>query len=212
MNAKRIILAPALLAAALLAGCSASVTPQLIGSYPRYATPTAFLPPARALGTTLEIEVTDVDAASQQAVQLAYNDAGYLAARQSWYEDGRLRSSLALGVPSAHFDDLRRALVSLGRLVNEHISSDPALPDGYPAEPQSLITVTFVTAPAVAQLPALPIGVWSPAQTFAHAFAVFASIFTVLVDVLIWVGVVVGPFVLIGLGLRWLVRRARPPV
>jgi hypothetical protein len=40
---------------------------------------------------------------------------------------------------------------------------------------------------------------------------VFASIFTVLIDVVIWVLVVVGPFVLMGLGLRWLIRRIRRP-
>jgi hypothetical protein len=46
--------------------------------------------------------------------------------------------------------------------------------------------------------------------TFRAAFSVFAALFTYLVDILIWLTVVGGPFVLMGLGLRALVRRWRP--
>jgi hypothetical protein len=42
-----------------------------------------------------------------------------------------------------------------------------------------------------------------------RAWQVTASIFTFLLDGLIWIGVVAGPFVLIGLGILFLVRRAR---
>jgi hypothetical protein len=213
MDGKRLILGLGLLAGAL-AGCSGSATPRLIGSFPRYATPTPqsglrqILPPARAYSTTLEIEVADVDAAAQQAADLAHGYGGYLAASQSWYQDGRLHTSLTLAVPGSQFDALRRSVAALGRLINERLSSEPAPWQIYPAQPEAWIMVTFSPAQPLVELPALPNLGWSPARTFAQAFAVFTGIFTVMIDVLIWVGVVVGPFVLMGLGLRWLIRRA----
>jgi hypothetical protein len=211
MDIKRIIPALCLLAVAALAACSGSATPQLISSYPRYGTPTPFAPRARVYNTSLEIEVADVDAAAQQAVRLAYDNGGYLVAAQSWYQDGRLRTALTLSVPASQFDTLRRSLIALGRLLDERLNSQPAPWPAFPAQPESIVSVTFSTAGPLAELPVLPSLGWSPARTFAQAFGVFASIFTVLVDVLIWVSVVIGPFVLMGLGLRWLIHRGRRP-
>jgi hypothetical protein len=206
MDAKRLILGLGLVAATL-AGCSGSATPRLIGSYPRYATPTPFSPPARGYSTALEIEVADVNGAAQQAADLAYSYGGYLAASQSWYQDGGLHTSLTLAVPRSQFDALRRSVVALGRLINERLTSEPYPLQVYPP-PESIVTVTFSPSRPLLEVPALPDLGWNPAQTFAQAFAVFARFFTVLIDVIIWVSVVVGPFVLMGLGLRWLMRRA----
>ena len=211
MDAKRVIPALCLLAVAALAACSGSATPQLIGSYQRYGTPTPFVPLARVYNTNLEIEVSDVDLAAQQAARLAYDNGGYLVASQSWYQDGRWRTALTLSVPASQFDTLRRSLIALGRLLDERLASQPAPWPGYPAQPESIVSVTFSTAGPLVELPALPNLSWSPARTFAQAFGVFAGIFTVLIDVLIWVSVVAGPFVLMGLGLRWLMRRIRRP-
>jgi hypothetical protein len=211
MDAKRVIPALCLLAVAALAACSGSATPQLIGSYPRYGTPTPFVALARVYNTNLEIEVADVDAAAQQAARLAYDNGGYLVASQSWYQDGRRRTALTLAVPAGQFDTLRHSLIVLGRLLDERLTSQPAPWPSYPTQPESVVSVTFSTAGPMVEFPALPSLGWSPARTFAQAFGVFASIFTVLIDVVIWVSVVVGPFVLMGLGLRWLIRRTRRP-
>ena len=212
MNAKRFILGLCALVAAGLAACSSGATPQLIGSYPLYGTPGLNLPPSRVYNTRLSVEVSDVGYAAQQAAQLASQAGGYLVAAQSWYQDERLFTTLALAVPASQFDSLRRSLIALGRLVDEQLTSRPGPYQIYPPPPESTISVTFVTAQPLPELPALPNLGWSPAHTFAQAFGLFASIVTVLVDVLIWLSVVIGPFVLMGLGLRWLIRRSRTPL
>ena len=48
---------------------------------------------------------------------------------------------------------------------------------------------------------------WNPTVTFNAAFAVFARLFQVLIDGLIWAFVVAGPFVLMALGVLALLRR-----
>ena len=208
MHAKRQFLVPFLLFAVLLAGCSAAAaTPQLIGSYPQVTPPAPNPRPQRVYRTALQIEVTDVGSAASRASQLAYDAGGYLDSSQSWYRDGHLVISLSLAVPSEHFDDLRRSIIALGQLVGEQLSSD-AVP-WPPTAPYAYIAVTFTSPPPLVQLPAPAVPGWSPAQTFAQAFSVFAFIFTILIDVLIWVSVVAGPFVLMGLGLRWLLQHTR---
>jgi hypothetical protein len=44
-------------------------------------------------------------------------------------------------------------------------------------------------------------------QTFQRAFGVFVNIFGFLVDIVIWVGVVIGPFLLIGWGIWSAIKR-----
>jgi hypothetical protein len=212
MFAKRFVSGLCALAALALAACSPGATPQLISSYPRAGT-VAPAAPSRVYNTSLTIEVSDVDWAAQQAMRLAASDGGYLVNSQSWYQDEHLFTSLSLAVPADQFDSLRRSLNELGRLLSEQLSSQPAPWPSY-APPQSIISVTFSTAPprfSPPPVPPLPALGWSPVDTFAQAFRVFASIFTVLIDVVIWVVVVVGPFVLMGFGLRWLLHRIRRP-
>jgi len=208
LNAKRWFLRLWALLAVGLTACSGA-TPQLIGSYPLYGTPGPSVPPARIYNTNLDIEVSDVDYAAQQAARLAVGVGGYLVSSQSWYQNDRLHTALILAVPASQFDGLRRSLIGLGRLLGEQVTSQSA---PYPSEwpqPSSTISVMFDATPS---LPTMPNLGWSPAQTFSQAFGVFAAIFTFLINVVIWISVVVGPFVLIGLGLRWLVRRIRRPV
>lgn len=50
---------------------------------------------------------------------------------------------------------------------------------------------------------------WDPAVTFRAAFGVFLRVFQLLVDALIWIVVVAGPFVLMGVGLVVILRRVR---
>jgi len=193
-----------------LAACSPGATPQLIGSYPRYGTPGPSLPPARVYDTRLDIEVPDVGYAVQQAAQLAEQAGGYLVASQSWYQDQRLFTALTLAAPASQFDSLRHSLIALGRLTDEQLTGRPAPYPIYPS-PQSTIAVTFASYQPVLDLPPVPDPGWGLARTFSQAFGVSAAIFTFLINVLIWISVVAGPFVLIGLGLRWLVRRIRRP-
>lgn len=50
---------------------------------------------------------------------------------------------------------------------------------------------------------------WDPAVTFRAAFGVFLKLFQLLVDALIWIVVVAGPFVLMGVGAVVVLRRVR---
>lgn len=191
-----------------LAGCAPGSTPQLIGTYPRsgLAAPPADL--RIVYSSALTLEVWDVDAAAERAVTLASDYGGYLVESRAWQLEGRQQATLSLAVPAPNFDELRQALLDLGTLIEETVSSQPK-----PIYPEDWSTFTQITlslrsaAPAL-KLPDWPGNGWNPARTFGQAFAVTAAIFAFVADILIWALVVVGPFVLVGLGLRALWRRS----
>jgi hypothetical protein len=200
-----------------LAACSGSATPQLIGSYPKDAgsSPTYPPPPANLLvvyNAYLELEVSNTDSASDRAIQAAYDRGGYLVSSQSWYQGERKYTTLTLAVPVAQFESTRKALLRLGTLISETtygelVSTRSGVTNW---NTFSNITVQLRSTPAV-ELPSLPSTGWNPARTLERAFTVFASIFTFLVDIVIWIAVIVGPFVLMGYGARSLLRRIRRP-
>lgn len=196
------------LAALGLAGCAPGSAPQLIGTYPRSG---IAAPPAEVrivYSSALTLEVWDVDAAAERAVTLASDYGGYLVESRAWQVDGRHQATLALAVPAPNFDGLRQGLLGLGTLIEETVSSQPK-----PIYPEAWSTFTQITvslrpaAPALT-LPDWPGTGWNPGRTFSQAFGVTAAIFAFVADVLIWALVVVGPFVLVGLGLRALWRRS----
>lgn len=203
----------------VLAACGGSATPQLIGSYPQGTDAGApaeswSSPAANVLvvyNAHLELEVSDTDWAADRAKQYAYDHGGYLVSSQSWYRDGRRHYTLTLAVPVARFESLRGDLLSLGTLLNESVSGDlePVGEGESGWNTYSHITVQLRPAAASISLPPVSTGGWNPARTFGQAFGVFASIFTFLVDAVIWVTVVIGPFVLMGLGIRSLIKRWR---
>jgi hypothetical protein len=201
----------------VITACGGSATPQLIGAYPKGSgeSSTYAPPPSNLLvvyNAFLDLEVANTDRAAEQATNLAYDHGGYLVSSQSWYQDSRKYTTLTLAVPVAQFESVRQALLGLGKLQHESVSGDLVNAccgaDGW--NTFSNITLQLRPARPVIALPALPSFGWSPARTFESAFGVFAALFTFLVDVVIWVAVVVGPFVLMGLGLRALWRRFRP--
>jgi hypothetical protein len=204
----------------MLAACSGSATPHLIGAYrPAAAPPIATFvpPPGQSLVVYdgfIALQVTDVPASAEDAADLAYGLGGYLAGQQTWFDGGDQHITLTLAVPSPQFDSLRAAVLDLGRLQDERLSGGPVtLPPGANAWNVFAHLTVHLSPPARPhwRLPALPDLGWSPARTFASAFAVFSALFTFVLDLLIWLSVVVGPFILLGLGLRWLVRQSRRP-
>jgi hypothetical protein len=206
-----------LLLALALTACGGNATPQLIGSYPRTSDSGASTTSAGAPTNTLvvynaylELEVANTDSAADRAEQVAYDYGGYLVSSQSWYQDDQKYATLTLAVPAARFNSAREALLRLGTLKSESVSGDlVSTGDGSNGwNTYSHITVQLRPAPPAISLPSIAPG-WNPAETFRNAFSVFASIFTFLVDVVIWTAVVAGPFVLMGLGLRTLARRWR---
>jgi hypothetical protein len=197
---------------ALLTGCAASAGPVQVASSPRL-TPIAKYPPDPILYRTyLEILVSDVDRAAQTAAYRASAYNGYLVSSDSWYTDGCKVISMELAVPSYNFENLRRDLLSLGQVVNESLSGQPANPPPY----DNLVGYSQITlqlrqagysVPPI-EPPIEPSG-WNPIRTLHHAFSVFLSIFGFLTDILIWVVVVAGPFLLIGLGIGVIIRKRR---
>ncbi len=206
-----------LIFALALAACGGSATPQLIGSYPRGSEDVVITSSGGAPANTLvvynaylEFEVFDTDSAADRAEQVAYDYGGYLVSSQSWYQGDEKHATLTLAVPAARFDSAREALLSLGTLKSESVSGDlVSTGDGSNGwNTYSHITVQLRPTPPAISLPSIAPG-WNPAQTFSNAFDVFASIFTFLVDIVIWIVVVIGPFVLMGLGLRAIFRRQK---
>ncbi len=199
-----------------LAACSGSATPQLIGSYPKGASPTYVPPPANLLvvyNAYLELEVSNVDSAADRAIQAAYDRGGYLVSSQTWYQGDRKYTTLTLAVPVAQFESTKKALLRLGTLITQSTSGQ-LVNTGSGAtgwNTFSNVTVQLRAAPAALELPSVPSIGWNPMRTFEQAFGVFASIFAFLIDIVIWVAVIVGPFVLMGFGARSLLRRLRRP-
>jgi len=199
------------------AACSGSATPQLIGSYPKGGESSATYPPPPAnllvvYNAYLELEVSNVDSAADRAIQAAYDRGGYLVGLQAWYQGNRKYATLTLAVPVGQFESTKKALLRLGTLISESFSGD-LVSTGYGSDHWNTFSnITVQLRPAASlTLPSLPSTGWNPARTFEQAFGIFAAIFTSLIDVVIWVAVVVGPFVLVGLGARALIRRLRRP-
>jgi hypothetical protein len=194
-----------------LAACSGSSTPQMIASYPscgKTNPPIAPLPPQAQLvfNTDMELEVWNPDTSAAKAQELAQQYGGYMTSWDAWQKNDQTYIRLGLAVPAPYYSALYKDLLGLGTLLNQHTSGE--WEEGhYGWDVYSEITVSF--QPRAISWPQikLPFGGWNPFRTFGQAFGVFWSIFGFIVDVLIWVIVVVGPFVLVALGLRALVRR-----
>jgi hypothetical protein len=156
----------------------------------------------------IELDVSNVDRAASQAVRLAIDYGGRQANSYSWYVDNRKHTTLDLLVPSANFMRLRAALIDLGELSSDSTVGVPAAgPSTGPYPEYSQITLHLRSTGFI--MPPFRIGSWDPMGTLRSAFSVFVSIFGFLADVAIWLVVVVGPFFLVGFGIRWLYRRWR---
>jgi len=202
----RITLYSLLMLTVLLTACGGAL-PRQIASAPR--SPIAQYPVKAFISyrSYMELKVSDVDWSADQAEHLAYDQGGYLAGSQSWYADGRKITTLELEVPTARYSSMRSALLSLGELVSESITSEVADPGYGGYTPYSHITLQL--RPGGITLPPVDRGGWSPIHTLQNALSVSAAIFGFVVDILIWVIVVGGPFLLIALGIRWILRRSR---
>jgi hypothetical protein len=208
MTSKRILLYLAVASAWLLSACAGADNPRLLATFPR-ATPIAIYPGQTQIiyNAYIEINVSNVDLATERAAQKAYDYGGYMESSQSWYVEGRKHTTLALIVPAANFDLLHDALLRLGNLVSETVSGERAAPR-YPEPQYSHITLQL--SPAGFAWPQVNVPGWRPLQTLQKAFNVFLSIFGFLADILIWVIVVGGPFALLGWLVWRLLRRLHP--
>ncbi len=193
-----------------LAACSGASNPQLIAAYPSKANP--MNPPASdeqfVYDAFMEMEVWNPEAAAERSEERAYDYGGYLVSAQSWTQAGQKHISLVLAVPAPNYEALHQVIQDLGTLQNEHVSGQwVSSRYGSDWSVYSEITVTF--HPKSSGRPVIAATGWNPVHTLERAGRVFVTIFSFLVDILIWVTVLVGPFILMGLGLRVIIRKLR---
>ncbi len=204
----RLLLPLFLLFGALLSACASASTPIMIGSYPSGSSRNPSSPgysESFIYDGDLELEVSSVSSAARQAENLAYDLGGYLSSSSSWKQQGHTFTTLVLCVPADNFETLYNRLLRLGDLVSDDVNGKWA--SGYGQGFYSQITLTL--RPGAYDQSGLPSTGWNPLHTFEQALGVFLRIFGFIVDVLIWVLVLGGPFLLIVLLLRRLVRRLR---
>jgi hypothetical protein len=192
--------------ALLLVGCSASA-PRQIASYPSEPRQVA-REPANLLtiyNASLVMETSHAQSAAVEANRIVDDLGGYQVTNQSWSSTSRDFVTLELAVPSYRFEDLRRSILSLGRLVSERIVMDRTRESTAGRMAYSHLTIQFQsTRPSV---PAYQRPTWYPWNAFHQAFSVLSSIFTFLLYILIWLLVLGLPVVLIILTIRFLVKR-----
>jgi hypothetical protein len=193
-----------------LVACSGASDPQLIAAYPSNANPKD--QPASAeqfvYDAFMELEVWNPEAAAERAEERAYDCGGYLVSAQSWTQAGQKHIQLVLAVPAPNYEALHQAIQDLGALQSEHVSGQwVSSRYGSDWSVYSEITVTF--HPKSSSRPVIAASGWNPVRTLERAWRVFVTVFSFLVDVLIWVTVLVGPFILMGLGLRVIIRKLR---
>lgn len=195
-----------------MAGCSAA-SPRQIAAYPAKPSSAQPLPPRILVHeASLELEVRDPAATAEQVNRLAYEHGGYMENSQTWYREGRQYIDLELAVPEIHFIGLLRALENLGSVTAESVSGRLTQTSVSRFEQDQWNTYAQLTVhlrPTSFAWSGTAPAHWNPLRTFRRAFSVFSLIFSFLVDALIWISVVAGPFVLAALVVRGLQRRRR---
>jgi hypothetical protein len=195
----------------LMAACSGASQPKLIGSYPSQGNSESQPVPHEQFvyDASIEMEVRNVDSAAERSEERANDYGGYLVGRQSWTQAGEEHIQLVLAVPAPNYEALHRAILDLGTLQSERVSGE-WVSSRYSSDWSiySEITVTF--HPRYTARPVVSTTGWNPIRTFERAWQVFVTIFGFVIDILIWVIVLVGPFILIALGLRSVIRKLWP--
>jgi hypothetical protein len=207
MNAKNILIYFLICIPLLVSCASGDATPQLVASYPAENQIAVYpvTPPDMVVvyHATIDLEVPNVNSCVDKVNTLIYEYGGYLASSQSWYQGGEVNTTLVLAVPIIHFETVHRALLRLGDLVSERVSGELKPLESGAVEWQSFTYITLHLHPKDTAFSTLSSLDWRPAQTLTKAWHVFTAIFGFLVDIIIWVGVVAGPFIFLG----WLAKR-----
>jgi hypothetical protein len=188
--------------AALMFGCSPNgESPQLVASYPSESQIAAypFTPPDLIVvyNATITLKVANLDKVVEAVNGLVYKNRGYIASSQSWFQDDGKYTTLVLAVPAVHFDTVHQTLYTFGDLVTEYVSGE-LRPSEYGTNDWRVFSyITLHLHPKAVIFTNSVLSGWRPAQTLTNAWNIFLSIFGFLVDILIWVTVVAGPFLLV---------------
>jgi len=187
------------------AGCAGA--PHQIAAYPQEKTVAIYpAPGSYVYNAYLELEVRRPDSTAERSIELTQDYGGYLSDSQSWWADGDEQVSLELMVPAINFEGLYKALQRLGTVTSEHVYARwDGSGDGWSVYSQ----ISLMLHSKSSNWPSISLGSWHPMDTLRQAWNVSTAIFGFLFDVLIWITVVAGPFVLIGLGVRKLYLKLR---
>lgn len=189
----------------LATGCAGA--PHQIATYPQENTVAVY--PSQGgyvYNASLEMEVRHPDSTAERAIQLTQDYGGYLSDSQSWWVDGEEQVSLELMVPAINFEALYAEIQRLGDVTSEHVYARwDGSGDGWSVYSQ----INLILHGKPTRWPSIYMGNFHPLDTLRQAWSVSMTIFGFLFDVLIWVVVVLGPFVLIGLGARKLYLKIR---
>lgn len=199
----------------LLAGCGGAGEPRRIGSYPSTASGTSdyYQHPEAAVivyHSHMNLEVNSISKTSDRIIDLSHDYGGYIIRSQVWYENSTDNATIVIGVPVFNYDAIRQEILQLGKLKDETVTGE-IHPSDYPT--WDYLTMSTITVHLshhdyfVGDIP----NKWHPVDTFLQALGVAGSIFRFVFDLVIWVVVIVGPFVLMGWGIRTLLARYRQP-
>jgi len=198
--------------AAILAACSggARSEPEMIASFPSSSTsnPQPINPPPPdqfVFDAFLELDVSNIRDASGQAIDLAYKYGGTLVSILSWKTGNIAHTKLVLAVPATYFDTTFNALSRLGKVVNQQISG--GLVSSGSGEYWNVTSEITLELNERASIRTWQIGSWSPLRTLSRAWDVFVTIFGFLADVVIWLVVVLGPFLILAYFLYRAIKR-----
>ena len=191
-----------------LSACAPEATPQMIASYPSQGGSQEYSPPHAeyVYDGYLELEVRNIDSAAERAEALAADYGGYLEYSQSWRSDGSRHASLVLAVPPRSFEALLDRLAGLGTPLSQNITGQ------WVDVGRQWVVYSEITLQLHQKSPSWPsisIGDWQPLRTLQQALGVSATIFGFILDVVIWIVIVVGPFALLAWGLRRVYQKLR---
>ena len=184
-------------------GCGGGGSPELIASYPKGGDKPREITSGQVGWVSsgfLGIRVEELGSAESEIRSLASQYGAYVIDTQTWDDDDFQNRILVLTVAHSDFYRLMDKIKQVGDVESEHVTLTSKTKGGGIS---SQIVDSTLTVHLYSEKPFWPkinISGWRPAETLSKAFSVFLSIFGFIVDVLIWVIVVLGPFALIGFG------------
>lgn len=197
-----------LLLAVVVASCGTSEDAVLIGSYPAlHSGEMEFdhLPNNSIIiyHSQIDLQVQSIPSSVDDIIELAGKYGGYTTYAYIWYQDTDEHATVIVSVPTFNFDSLYDRITRLGKLLDETIIGELSSSSNRDNSKLEMSTITVhLTKKSTFTSPS--VGEWRPLSTFADAFEVASAIFRFLFDVIIWIAVIAGPFVLIW----WLFRQA----
>jgi hypothetical protein len=198
----------------LLTACTSSTDePQRIAAYPIEKQIAVHpLSPEKTIiyNANIDLAVSNVDKSVDKVHNLVYEYGGYVTSSQSWLQNNEKLTSVIITVPSIYFEAVHRSILALGDLISEQISGDLQTNSHLTNPPSHMPPYSYITInlhSKVSGFPSITLPDWRPIQTLAKAWNVLAAILDFLLDILIWVGVVAGPFVILGWGFRRLAQK-----